>query len=339
MKYKILGSTGIKVSELCLGTMTFGTDWNFGADRKVSKQVFELFTEAGGNFFDTANIYTKGTAEILLGEFIQSERDNLVVASKFSLSEAGKLNRAGNSRKNMVESIEGSLKRLKTDYIDLYYVHAWDFFVAPQEMMRTLEYLVSSGKVLTIGVSDTPAWVTAKCNTIAELKGWSSFAAYQVEYCLSERTAEREIIPLVENDNMLFAGFGPLGAGLLTGKYLHEPEGPRRMDKSRSHRLSEKNLKLSENLVNFANMIGRTPSQVAIRWAMQKTKNSSPIFGARSVDQVKDDLGALDFVLTKDQMNELDAMSEIGPNNPNDFLQLPRITEILYGNQKDKILR
>lgn len=339
MKYKILGNTGIKVSELCLGTMTFGTDWNFGADKKVSKQVFDIFTEAGGNFFDTANIYTKGSAETLLGEFIQSERDNLVVASKFSLSEAGKLNRAGNSRKNMVESIEGSLKRLKTDYIDLYYVHAWDFFVAPQEMMRTLEYLVSSGKVLTIGVSDTPAWVTAKCNTIAELQGWSSFAAYQVEYCLSERTAEREIIPLVENDNMLFAGFGPLGAGLLTGKYLHEPKGPRRMDKSRSHRLSEKNLLLSEKLLNFANTIGRTPSQVAIRWTMQKTKNSSPIFGARSVEQVKDDLGVLDFVLTKDQMNELDAMSAIGPNNPNDFLQLPRITEILYGNQKDKILR
>ena len=337
MDYKLLGKTGIKVSELCLGTMTFGTDWNFGSDKEESKRIFDAFCNAGGNFFDTANIYTTGTSEKYLGEFMQSERDNLVIASKYSLTESNKINLSGNSRKNMTQSIEGSLRRLGTDYIDLYYVHAWDFLVAPEELMRNLEYLLASGKILSIGISDTPAYITSRCNTLAELRGWNQFAAYQVEYCLTERTADREIIPLCEHDNMLFCGFGPLAAGLLSGKYLEENSNPKRMKKGVSARLSDRNLAMSAEIKALSKEIGHTPSQVAIRWAMQMVKKSSPIFGSRSLKQCEENLKVLDFSLSNDQMNKLNSISKIGPNNPNDFLNLPRLEEILYAGQKEKI--
>ena len=337
MDYKLLGKTGIKVSELCLGTMTFGTDWNFGSDKEESKRIFDAFCNAGGNFFDTANIYTTGTSEKYLGEFMQSERDNLVIASKYSLTESNKINLSGNSRKNMTQSIEGSLRRLGTDYIDLYYVHAWDFLVAPEELMRNLEYLLTSGKILSIGISDTPAYITSRCNTLAELRGWNQFAAYQVEYCLTERTADREIIPLCEHDDMLFCGFGPLAAGLLSGKYLEENSNPKRMKKGVSARLSDRNLAMSAEIKALSKEIGHTPSQVAIRWAMQMVKKSSPIFGSRSLKQCEENLKVLDFSLSNDQMNKLNSISKIGPNNPNDFLNLPRLEEILYAGQKEKI--
>ena len=337
MDYKLLGKTGIKVSELCLGTMTFGTDWNFGSDKEESQRVFDAFVNAGGNFFDTANIYTTGTSEKYLGEFMNSERDNLVIASKYSLTESNKINLSGNSRKNMTQSVEGSLKRLGTDYIDLYYVHAWDFLVAPEELMRNLEYLLTTGKILSIGISDTPAFITSRCNTLAELRGWNQFAAYQVEYCLTERTADREIIPLCEHDDMLFCGFGPLAAGLLSGKYLEENSNPKRMTKGVSARLSDRNLAMSAEIKALGQEIGHTPSQIAIRWAMQMVKKSSPIFGARSLKQCEENLKVLDFSLSNDQMNKLNSISKIGPNNPNDFLKLPRLEEILYARQKGKI--
>lgn len=337
MKYKLLGKTGIRVSELCLGTMTFGSEWGFGSNKEESKKVFDTFVNRGGNFFDTANIYTKGTSEKYLGEFIKTERSNLVVASKYSLSESGKINQSGNHRKNMIESIDASLKRLDTDYIDLYYIHAWDFTVAPEELMRNLEYLLASGKIASIGISDTPAWVVSQCNTIAQMRGWTPFSAYQVEYCMTEHTADREILPVSEAFDMTFCGFGPLGAGLLTGKYNIENNEPKRMTPGASHRLSEKNLGLSQELINLSKEIGQSPSQLAIRWAMQKFKKSSPIFGARSEKHCIENLGALDFELSNDDMNKLDAICQIGPNNPNDFLKLPRVQEILYGNHIEDI--
>lgn len=337
MNYKLLGRTGIRVSELCLGTMTFGTDWGWGSDKAEARKIYDEFLKRGGNFFDTANIYTKGTSEKMLGEFIGKDREEMVIATKYSLSEAGYANQAGNHRKNMMQSVEASLKRLNTDFIDLYYVHAWDNTVHPEELMRNLEYLVASGKVLSIGLSDTPAWIMSKCNTIAEQRGWTPFAATQVEYCLSERTAEREVMPCTEGFDMTFCGFGPLGAGLLSGKYLHESDEPRRMDVRRSHRLSEKNLELSRKLVDLSNSWGLPATAVAIRWTMQKFKNSSPIFGARNLKQMEENMKALDFELSTDQMTQLDEISAFGPNNPNDFLELPRIKEILFGDQHDRI--
>jgi aryl-alcohol dehydrogenase-like predicted oxidoreductase len=337
MKYKLLGKTGIRVSELCLGTMTFGTDWGWGSDKEESKKIVEEFTKRGGNFFDTANVYTTGTSEKWLGEFCKSERENLVIASKFSLSEAGKVNQAGNHRKNMIQSIEASLKRLGTDYIDLYYVHAWDFTVQPEELMRNLEYLIQSGKILAIGISDTPAWISSQCNTIAQLRGWTPFSAYQVEYCLTEHTADREILPLTLGQEMIFCGFGPLAAGLLSGKYNNISDEPKRMDIRKSPRLSERNLELTAKLINLCKDWGITPAQAAIRWAMQRSPNSSPIFGARSHKHIVENLQALDFELTEEQMNALNVISAIDGHFPNDFLQLPRIKEILYGGQLDNI--
>ena len=337
MKYKLLGKTGIRVSELCLGTMTFGTEWGWGSDKKESQNIFDTFVKRGGNFFDTANVYTKGTSEKMLGEFIRSERENLVVASKFSLSEDDKINKAGNHRKNMIQSVEQSLKNLDTDYIDLYYVHAWDFTVAPEELMRNLEYLVASGKVLSIGISDTPAWITSRCNTIAEQKGWTPFSAYQVEYSLTEHTSDREILPCAQAFDMTLCGFSPLAAGMLSGKYNHPTDEPKRMDIRNSHRLSERNLKISEELYNLGKTWKLSPSAIALKWTMLQFKNSSPIFGARTHKQLEDNLTALDFELNENQISSLNQLAKIEGNFPNDFLQLPRIKEILYANQLDKI--
>jgi len=338
MKYKLLGKSGIRVSELCLGTMTFGTDWGFGADKEESKKIFDYFVEAGGNFFDTAVIYTNGTSEKYLGEFIASERGNLVIATKYTLRESKKINHTGNHYKNMIESIDISLKRLKTDYIDLYYVHAWDFTTDPEQVMRTLEYLVQSGKVLSLGISDAPAWVTSRCNTIAEHRGWSPFSAYQVEHCLNERGAENEIFQATEFYDMLFHSFGPLGAGLLTGKYLNKTsKEPRRMVFSTSHRLSEKNLKISADLVKYAKETDYSATLLALRWAMQKFKKSSPIFGARSLIQCKENLKALDFTLSEEQMKKLDEIAFQPAGFPMDFLNMPRVQEILYSYQQSAI--
>jgi aryl-alcohol dehydrogenase-like predicted oxidoreductase len=337
MHYKLLGKSGIRVSELCLGTMTFGTDWGWGSDKKEAAKIFDEFIGQGGNFFDTANVYTTGTSEKWLGEFIKHDRENLVIASKFSLSEAGKVNQAGNHRKNLVQSVEASLKRLNTDFIDLFYVHAWDYTVHPEELMRNLEYLVQSGKVLAIGISDTPAWIVSQCNTIAELRGWTPFSAYQVEYCLTEHTADREILPLSMGHNMLFCGFGPLAAGLLSGKYNEDTNEPKRMDIRKSPRLSERNLALTKKLMDVCKIWGITPAQAAIRWAMQRSPNSSPIFGARSHKHIVENLKVLQFKLDDEQMATLNEIAQIDGNFPNEFLQLPRIREILYGGHIDTI--
>jgi aryl-alcohol dehydrogenase-like predicted oxidoreductase len=337
MKYKLLGRTGIRVSELCLGTMTFGTEWGWGSDKAESKKIYDAFVNRGGNFFDTANVYTKGTSEKMLGEFVKSERDNMVIASKYSLSEDGIINKAGNHRKNMTQSVEQTLKSLNTDYVDLYYVHAWDFTVKPEELMRNLEYLVASGKVLSIGISDTPAWIMSRCNTIAEQKGWTPFSACQIEYSLTEHTADREILPCAEGFDMTVCGFSPLAAGMLSGKYNNPIDEPRRMDTRKSHRLSERNLAISQQLLDICKDWNLSPAAVALKWAMLQFKNSSPIFGVRTLKQLEENLTSLDFELTDEQLNKLNSIAAIGGNNPNSFLELPRITEILYGDQKDRI--
>ncbi len=337
MKYKLLGRTGIRVSELCLGTMTFGPEWGWGSDKNESKKIYDAFVNRGGNFFDTANVYTKGTSEKLLGEFVKSERENMVIASKFSLSEDGVINKAGNHRKNMNQSLDQTLKNLGTDYVDLYYVHAWDFTVRPEELMRNLEYLVSSGKVLSIGISDTPAWIMSKCNTIAEQKGWTPFSACQVEYSLTEHTADREILPCSASFDMTLCGFSPLAAGMLTGKYNNPTDEPRRMDLRKSHRLSKRNLAISQQLLDLCKQWNLSPAAVALKWSMLQFQNSSPIFGARTLKQVQENLTALDFEISEEQMTRLNEIAFIEGNNPNSFLDLPRITEILYGNHKGEI--
>ena len=200
MRYRLLGRSGLRVSELALGTMTFGEEWGWGASEPESKRMFDAYAEAGGNFVDTANRYTEGTSERFVGDFIAADRDHWVVATKYTLwTRRDDPNFSGNHRKNMIQACEASLKRLKSDYIDLYWVHAWDFTTPIEEVMRGLDDLVSAGKVLYVGISDTPAWIVSRANTIADFRGWSPFVGLQIRYSLIDRTAEADLLPMARS--------------------------------------------------------------------------------------------------------------------------------------------
>lgn len=333
MKLKTFGKSGLRVSELCLGTMTFGEEINWGASKAVSRQIFEKFSEAGGNFIDTANYYTAGTSERMLGEFMASRRDEYVLATKYTLAmNPDVANHAGNSRKNMMQSVEASLKRLKTDYLDILYVHAWDKLTPIEEMMRAFDDLVRSGKVMYIGVSDFPAWQVSKANMLAELKGWSSFIGLQIEYSLAERSAERDLLPMADDSQMAVAAWSPLAAGLLTGKYNKEGEINGRLDRAKSIRLKEDNLRIAQNVVDIADEIGSSPSQVAINWVMQHSERIFPIIGARTPEQLEDNLGAPQLTLSDEHKRQLDEVSAIERGFPHDFLD--RMGKVINGNNK-----
>src|ERR1700677_2979038 len=225
MRYKLLGNSGLRVSELCLGTMTFGEDWGWGSSKEESRKVYDAFLEAGGNFIDTANVYTNGTSERLLGEFMAGHRDRGVLASKYSNAVPGNdPNAAGNQRKSMMQAVEASLKRLKCDYIDLYWLHIWDQITPIEEVMRAFDDLVRQGKILYAGVSDMPAWVIAKANTLADLQGWTPFVGLQIEYSLIERTPERELLPMAADLGLGVTAWSPLAGGGVARK-KPEPRG------------------------------------------------------------------------------------------------------------------
>src|SRR5256884_7096937 len=227
MNYRLLGKSGLRVSEFALGTMTFGDDWGWGSAREESQKVYNAFREAGGNFIDTANIYTNGTSESFLGEFMKGHRESVVLATKYTNAPPGKdPNAAGNPRKSMKQSVEASLKRLQTDYIDLYWVHIWDQIPPVEEVMRGLDDLVRAGKVLYTGISDAPAWWIAQANTLAYLRGWSPFVGLQIEYSLIERTVERELIPMAKSLNIGVTAWSPLAGGILAGKYAEGKAPP-----------------------------------------------------------------------------------------------------------------
>src|SRR5262249_23584991 len=226
MRYKLLGRSGLRVSEMALGTMTFGEDWGWGASRDDSRRIYDAFREAGGNFVDTANVYTNGTSERLGGEFIRDHRGGGGAATKYSNASVDPKNTprdpnaGGNARKNMVQAIEASLKRLGTDYIDLYWMHIWDGGLTPvEEVMRGFDDLVHAGKVLYAGVSDAPAWWVAQANTLADLRGWTPFVGLQIEYSLAERTVERELVPMAKALGVTITAWGALAGGVLSGKY------------------------------------------------------------------------------------------------------------------------
>src|SRR6202166_1041444 len=230
VKYRLLGKSGLRVSEASLGTMTFGDEWGWGSPKAEAQKVYETYREAGGNFIGTANFYTNGTSEKFLGEFMQGHRESVVLATKYSNAAPGNdPNAAGNHRKSMMQALEASLKRLQTDYIDLYWVHIWDGITPVEEVMRGLDDLVRQGKVLYVGISDAPAWWVAQANTLAELRGWTQFIGLQIEYSLIERTVERELIPMAKTLNVGVVAWSPLAGGFLTGKYHGEgkPDGGR----------------------------------------------------------------------------------------------------------------
>jgi len=338
MRYKLLGRSGLRVSELALGAMSFGTEWSWGADKDESRRMFDAFVEAGGNFIDTANRYTDGTSERFVGEFIRSDRDRFVLATKYSIfTRRDHPNASGNHRKNMVRACEASLERLGTDYIDLYWVHAWDFTTALDEVMRALDDLVRQGKVLHIGVSDTPAWIVARANTLAELRGWTPFTALQLRYSLIDRTAEAELLPMARALGLAVTPWSVLGAGVLTGKYNAGP-----VEKGRAKEGSakvERNLKIAAEVVAVAKDIGCTPSQVAISWVRSRPGVIVPLVGANSLPQLQDNLGALDVTLTDEQATRLDEATRVDLGFPHNFLTQPNIRDIVYGGFVDRIDR
>jgi len=335
MRYKLLGKSGLRVSELCLGTMTFGEDWGWGASQEECRKMFDLFVNAGGNFIDTANRYTNGTAEKFVGEFIASERDRFVVATKYTLvARQGDPNGAGNHRKQMRQAVEASLKRLNTDYIDLYWVHAWDFMTPVEEVMRGLDDLVRAGKVLYLGISDTPAWIASQANTLAELRGWSPFTALQVRYSLADRDVERDLLPMAKSFGLAVTPWSVLGAGTLTGKYNTESSGPKRNQSA-----SNRNKKLAGEVMAIATEMGRTPSQVAINWVRQQQAQGLliPLLGARTEAQLKDNLACLEFELSSGHLKRLDEASQIELGFPHDFLTQDGVRDIVYAGMYSQI--
>ncbi|HTI72828.1 MAG TPA: aldo/keto reductase [Candidatus Limnocylindria bacterium] len=338
MDYRLLGKSGLRVSELALGTMTFGEDWGWGANKDESRKMFDSFVAAGGNFIDTADGYTGGTSERMVGEFIAQDRERFVVATKFSFNgKPGDPNAGGNHRKRMVEALNGCLKRLKVDYVDLYWVHAWDELTPVEEVMRGLDDLVRAGKILYTGISDAPAWWISRANTIAELRGWSPFAGLQVEYNLVERTVERELLPMARALGLGVTAWSPLASGLLSGKYLPGSTEEKRLEKAPSfEKLSERNLAISSTVVEVAREVGRSPAQVALNWLRAKS-GVIPILGARKLSQFEDNLRCAEWSLQPQQVTHLDAASHIELGFPTDFLHRKEVRDFLHGGLFDRI--
>ena len=336
MRYKLLGRSGLRVSEFSLGTMTFGKTWGWGASKAESKKMFDLFANAGGNFIDTSINYTDGTSEEFLGDLLKADRDHFVVATKYTLTKPDNAdpNGGGNSRKNMMKSVEKSLKHLKTDFIDVYYLHMWDYMTPVDEVVRGLDDLVRQGKVNYVAFSDTPDYIVAEANTRAELMGWSRFVGMQIPYSLLDRAVERSIIPMAAHWDMTVLPWGLLEAGILTGKFLNGIKNPTRLNPKKIG-LSEKSLNIVKEVQKISLEIGKPMSQVAINWVRQSPKAQMiPILGARSARQLKDNLGALDWKLSDDQYQRLDKVSAIDLGFPHGFLDGNRY---IYGATFDKI--
>ncbi|MEH2314869.1 MAG: aldo/keto reductase [Nostoc sp.] len=344
MKYKLLGKSGLRVSELSLGTMTFGEDWGWGASVDESRKIFDAYVEAGGNFIDTANGYTNGSSEKIVGELIAKERERFVVATKYSFplqmnDKTGNPNASGNHRKNLIQSLEASLKRLNTDYIDLFWLHAWDFTTPIEEVLRSLDDVVRQGKVLYIGISDTPAWIISQANTIAKYQGWTQFVALQIEYSLIQRTPERDLLPMAKALDLAVTPWSPLGGGVLTGKYnkpSQEGDEQGRVT-SLGGEVSEKNLAIAKVVSEVAEKIGHTPSQVALAWLRAQSGVIIPIIGARKLTQFQDNLASLNVSLSPEHLQRLNEVSQIELGFPHDFLQNDVIRDRLFGGTFDTI--
>jgi aryl-alcohol dehydrogenase-like predicted oxidoreductase len=317
--YYTLGNSGLRVSRLALGTMTFGTEWGWGADRDTARAMFDAYVEAGGNFFDTADLYTGGTAETWLGEFVAERglRDKAVIATKFTFnSEPGNPNTGGNGRKNIMRAVEASLKRLGTDYIDLYLLHVWDRITPAEEVLRTLDDLVRAGKVRHIGLSDVPAWYAGRAQAIAELRGYEPVSALQLEYSLAERAIEHEYVPFATRHGTGIMVWSPLASGLLSGKYRPTQAGNAgRLDGFRNtthpgfQKFSDRNWAIVAELEKVAAELGRSMAQVALNWVATQPGIASVILGATKLNQLEDNLGALDFSIPAELRARLEKVS------------------------------
>ena len=332
--YRLLGRSGLRVSPLALGTMTFGVgEGSWGSSEDEARAMVDMFIERGGNFIDTADFYGQmGQSEEWLGRLVKGRRNPLVISTKYSLTtQPGNPNAAGNHRKNMVLSVEDSLRRLGTDYIDLLYLHMWDFRTPVDEILRAFDDLVRAGKVLYIGLSDTPAWQASRMQAIAELRGWTQFCALQISYSLIERTVEREMIPMAQEMGMGVSPWAPLGQGVLTGKYTRDDLVEGSMDDISSRKainamtgkLTAKNLDVADVVVQVAREIGCTAAQLALAWTLHNPAVCSPVVGVRTPAQLEDNLGALDVEISDDQLARLEEASAVPSVFPMDMLKGP----------------
>ncbi|MEU5213122.1 aldo/keto reductase [Streptomyces sp. NPDC020742] len=337
MRYTLFGKTGLRVSELSLGTMTFGAGPGWGADKETGGRILDAYADAGGNFIDTANNYAGGASEQILGELLHGRRDRFVLASKYSCAtRKGDVNAAGNHRKNLVRSVEDSLVRLRTDHLDVLWVHARDQFTPVEEVMRALDDLVRTGKVQYLGVSDWAAWEIAQANTLAELRGWTAFAGSQLRYNLLERTPERELLPQARAFDLAVLAWAPLAAGKLTGKYRRGGTG--RLDVSGPSATRDHNEEETVTaVVEIAEQGGWTPAQVALAWLRSRPGTVIPIIGATGETQLADNLASTDVALDADALARLDRTSAVELGFPHDFLREPGIVENVYGDRWDAI--
>jgi aryl-alcohol dehydrogenase-like predicted oxidoreductase len=326
--YVTIGNSGLRVSPFCLGAMTFGEDWGWGSSVAESETIMARFLERGGNFIDTANVYTKGHSEKIIGDFIgrdRARRDRVVIATKFFGNlYPGDPNGGGAGRKSIVASCEQSLRRLQTDYIDLYWMHCWDRFTPIDETMRALDDLVASGKVRYIGLSDTPAWKVAQAQTMARFRGWAPLVALQIEYSLLERTVEGELIPMALEMGLGVTPWSPLKSGTLSGKYTRENSATAKADRGErvTTSLNERVFAIIDELQAIGKELQATPAAVALAWVQGRPGVASTIIGARRLDQLEQNLAALDITLKAEQIARLDQLSKPTLGFPMPFLNV-----------------
>ncbi len=343
MKYRLLGKSGLRVSEAALGTMTFGDEWGWGSPKGEAQKVYETYREAGGNFIDTANFYTNGTSEKFVGEFMRGHRESVVLATKYSNATPGNdPNAAGNHRKSMAQALEASLKRLQTDYIDLYWVHIWDGITPVEEVMRGLDDVVRQGKVLYVGISDAPAWWIAQANTLAELRGWTQFIGLQIEYNLMERTVERELVPMAKALNLGVLAWSPLARGVLTGKYHsggNAEDGRMTNEGMKEFLLEEQRAApIISTVKSVSDQTGGSMAQVALAWLGRRRVPVIPIIGARKVSQLQDNLASFDLELSAEQLKFLDGASQIELGFPQSIYEREMVRAIRYGGVWDRLV-
>ncbi len=340
--YRLLGRSGLRVSPLSLGTMTFGAD-GWGADMAEATAMVNHYVEGGGNFIDTANFYSQGRSEDMLGKIVKSYRQNLVISTKYSLTmQPGQPNASGNQRKNMVQAVEASLKRLQTDYIDLFYLHLWDNCTPAEEILRAFDDLVRAGKILYVGISDTPAWQVSRLQAIADLRGWSPLIALQIPYSLAERTVEREFMPMAQTMGLGVLPWSPLAGGVLSGKYTRADLDTQNTSRSNdisgrkqinvaTGRLNETTLAIADEVVAIAKELGCTPAQVALAWTQLNPAVSSPLIGARTLAQLKDNLASLSIDFSQQQIDRLNRISQIETCFPHNLIGTTT-GEMMLGN-------
>jgi aryl-alcohol dehydrogenase-like predicted oxidoreductase len=326
-EYVTLGNSGLRVSPFCLGAMTFGEDWGWGSSVPESETIIATFLDRGGNFIDTANVYTKGHSEKIIGDFIgrnRTRRDRTVIATKFfgNLYE-GEPNGGGAGRKAIAAACEQSLRRLETEYIDLYWMHSWDKFTPIEETMRALDDLVRDGKVRYIGFSDTPAWKVAQAQTLASLRGWTPLIALQIEYSLIERTVEGELMPMALELGLGVTPWSPLRSGVLSGKYTRQNATTAKADRGErvTQFLDERAFAIIDELARIARAHNTTPAAIALAWVQGRPGVASTIIGARRLDQLEQNLAALDVTLTSEEIASLDKLSLPSLNFPAAFLK------------------